>query len=364
MDDLSLLTELRPDFRLPELDELASARSRLASAIAAESAAGRSPRPAAGHHRRRAQGLRRRLPFTTGAPAVAAGVVAGLVVAGLVVAGLVIAGLAGGRSTPVIAQHPAGRASVRATVPVTAGPATPGPRPSAPGQPTRQEAVLAASFLHQAADAVLRQGAGEAAPGPGQFVYSETKTVAGAIYQIWLSADGSQPGLVINGQGRSKVPACTVARGQANRCSESAGYLPGMPAGLPALRTFLASIGVIDKPSAGFQPPPGWAANDLGKAADSLMSTTYLAPAQRAALFRLLAATPGFTIVHGGQDAVGRPGVAVRWVYGGGYAEIILNPVTYAYLGDRTTYSGESPADYTGAALVQQAVVNQSGQLP
>lgn len=202
-----------------------------------------------------------------------------------------------------------------------------------------------------------------AAPAPGQFVYSETKTKYGQTYQIWLSSDGSQPGVIINGQGRSPQPACTVTQARRTGCYLSAGYLPEMPTALHALREFLVSTGLI----AGTQSPPivpGWAANDLGKAVDTLMSTTYLLPAQQAALYRLLAITPGFTIVHGVRDALGQPGVGIRWAFAGSTGEIILNPVTYAYLGDRTTGAVGSPRLYDGDVLVEQAVVPGPGQLP
>ena len=143
----------------------------------------------------------------------------------------------------------------------------------------------------------------------------------------------------------------------------TAGNLPDLPAQPGPLRRYLTSIGVITP-----GPPPvntpNWAANDTGKAVDYLMATTYLLPAQQAALFQLLAQTPGFTIIPAVRDATGRPGVAIQWTYQGGTAEIILDPATYAYLGDRTTYPGESPAQYDGAALIKLAIVDHAGQQP
>jgi len=237
------------------------------------------------------------------------------------------------------------------------------PAHPAPGPPSSGSA----STRHRAA-VVLSEPA--APPRPGQFVYAETKSAGGRLYQIWQSADGKQPGLIRNGQGRFILPACTVAQAQANHCSESAGYLPQMPTRPDALRAFLRSIGVIETPPSGFQAPRNWAANDTGKAVDSMMSNTYLLPAQRAALFRLLARTPGFTVIHGVRDAIGRPGVAIRWTYEGGTAEIILNPATFAYLGDRTICPANSPlaqqcrSQYDGSALIKLAFVNRAGQLP
>ena len=93
-------------------------------------------------------------------------------------------------------------------------------------------------------------------------------------------------------------------------------------------------------------------ANDLGKAVDYLMQTTYLLPAQQAAIYELMAKTPGFTIVRGARDSLGRTGVAVEWTFGGGHTEIILNSRTYALL------------ESSGGALVKMAFVNRAGELP
>jgi hypothetical protein len=98
------------------------------------------------------------------------------------------------------------------------------------------------------------------------------------------------------------------------------------------------------------------------------MSTTYLLPAQQAALFELMAQFPGFTIVHGARDAIGRVGVGIKWTYEGAPAEIILNPVSYAYMGDRTWpspgFHGPGADAYDGAALVKMAFVDRAGELP
>jgi hypothetical protein len=80
---------------------------------------------------------------------------------------------------------------------------------------------------------------------------------------------------------------------------------------------------------------------------------------------------PGFTVVPNAADAADRHGIGISWpvadgqVADPGYtAMIIFNPRTGAFLGQRTTYRGESPAVYSGDAVVQRAVVDQPGQLP
>jgi len=216
-----------------------------------------------------------------------------------------------------------------------------------------------------------------AIPGPGQFVYTETEDAGGAISRQWLSVEGSQDGLVQNsGQRGFKLPPCTVAEAQVPqksppgtyprtmKCAEDAGYIPTLPADPHRLLAYLYKIGIA-------QPGDGngtsWAANDFGKAVEFLMSTTYLLPAQQAALFELMAQTPGFTVVTGARDAIGRTGVAIKWTYQGAPAEIILNSASYAYLGDRTwpVPGFRLPKGaYEGAALVKMAFVDRAGELP
>jgi hypothetical protein len=138
-----------------------------------------------------------------------------------------------------------------------------------------------------------------------------------------------------------------------------------MPANPGQLLAYLYQIGIARSDD---KLGTSWATNDFGKAVDFLMSTTFLTPAQQAALFELMAQFPGFTIVQNAPDAIGRVGVAIKWTYEGAPAEIILNRVTYAYLGDRTWpepgFKGAAANDYDGAALIRMAFVNRAGQLP
>ncbi len=106
-----------------------------------------------------------------------------------------------------------------------------------------------------------------------------------------------------------------------------------------------------------------WKANDIGKAVDELMPTTDLLPAERAALYRLIARTPGFTIVPHIADAAGRVGVGVKWTYEGNATAIILDPGTYAYLGD-ASWSLRAPNAVLRSALVKMAIVDRAGQQP
>lgn len=109
-------------------------------------------------------------------------------------------------------------------------------------------------------------------------------------------------------------------------------------------------------------------ANDLGKGVFFLMEETYLRPDQEAALYQLMARTPGFTIVPGVRAAIGRVGVGVEWTFEGGKGAVIFDPKTYAFLGIRTWpvpgFHGPGAHQYDGSALVKLAVVDKPGELP
>jgi hypothetical protein len=338
MNDLDLITELRPDVALADPGELAPARDQLIAAIAAEfvtdSGASRPPR----------WPVRRLMVAGIAATAAAAGVAAALVIA------------PGGSAPPVVppsAGHPASPAASGASH-----------RVSHPAIRPFTGRLTAARFLGAAAHAALRMPA--APPRPGQFVYEETVgPERTSKYQAWLSADGSQDGLVINAFGPSSLTPCTVAQAEAGRCGLEAGYLPGLPTRPSRVLAYLTKVGLAD-PTAEHKPIPNWQANDVGKSAEFLLQSTYLLPAQRAALFNFMARTPGYTVAPHVADALGRRGVGIEWKYQDTTSIVIFSRKNYAYLGN-TDLTGGHPT--WAAALVKFAVVNRvphpaASQLP
>jgi hypothetical protein len=333
MNDLDLVTDLTPQVPLPEPEDLAGARSRLTAAIATERA---ETRP--GMRRSWRARPARRLAVITAVTAAAAAAAALIVVPG---------------------HRPSARPAARPPIAVK---------------------LASAQFFRKAAAITGRQPV--TVPRPGQFVYTETEGANGVASRQWLSAEGDKAGLAENaGQRAFRTPPCTAAQAQVARkpppglivaggyhCAEEAGYLPSMPTDPRKLLAYLVKVGIADAPPQQGSPQaasPGWFANDLGKCVAYLMQTTYLLPAQRAALFKLMAQTPGFTVVSGAPDAIGRIGVAVRWTYEGAPAEIILNAISYAYMGDRTwPEAGIKANGYDGAALVKMAFVDTAGQRP
>jgi|ERR1039458_4597651 hypothetical protein len=241
-----------------------------------------------------------------------------------------------------------------------------------PSPDTAPTAASAAPFLRQAARAVLTAPTfdqqSSVVPQANQYVYSETEDPSGTLVQIWLSTDGSLPGLQrwtsgIKGEvpasGAIPYPACTVAQAQSTGCSPQAGYFPDMPTNPSALLSYLNQIGFVDTSGTSAASTPGWINNDLAKGVMYLMETSYLLPAQQSALFSLMAQTPGFAIVPNMADAIGRVGVGVEWNFQGDSGALIFNPTTYALLGGRT-WPGPPvlSAPYDGDALLGVSVVN------
>ena len=97
---------------------------------------------------------------------------------------------------------------------------------------------------------------------------------------------------------------------------------------------YLNEVGLVDTANNPSDDAlPGWEDNVVGKTVSDLMTSSYLLPAQQAALFKLMAQTPGFQIVSPMTDAIGRSGIGIEWTFEGGFSAVIFDPTTYAYLG-------------------------------
>ena len=348
MNDLDLIRELAPEERLPGVTELASARSRLTAAIATEVSGGAAQRTAQQAQAQAQAPGRRTAARPPGAPPVRSrwsarrlvfvSVAATAIAAGVAAALIVVPGHDGlpGRTSAVL-----------------------------PGGGKNGVSLTAAQFLTAAARAALRQPAG--APRPSQWVYSETEGPTGAKTQLWLPADGRHSGLVHPSQGAGQYPACTLAQAETKHCLPDVGYFPDMPTNPQRLFAYLDKVQIASDTA---QPGEGrsWLANQLAKGVFVLMQQSYLRPAQRAALYELMADTPGFTVVPHVRDAVGRVGVAVEWIFEGGRGAVIFEPGTYEFLGVRTwpaaSFHGPGAHQYDGDALLKLAVVDRMGQLP
>lgn len=234
-------------------------------------------------------------------------------------------------------------------------------------------ATSAAAVLRNAALAALQIPPG--APAPGQFVYTKLyrydQSTGAAVVETWLSADGTRLGLqqMPGGRQRAPLPACRngfwylqpagrrpfLTR---QRCSAAANaaYLPGLPTGTAALRRYLDRHLGLDPADSG-----GLLTN-----IETMMTTGYLTPAQRAALYRVLAGTPGLTVVPQVTNMRGATGVGIRsGRFKTSVYTIIFSRKTYAPLGmNWTGVAWPEKGNHGGEVLLRTAIVNRAGQLP
>ena len=129
-----------------------------------------------------------------------------------------------------------------------------------------------------------------------------------------------------------------------------------MPASPRALRSYLEQTRGVD---------PAWPGylNDFGKTVHELLSQAYLSSGRRAALYDLMAQTPGFTLVPDAADGIGRHGVGIALSLpdGGGKTVIIFDSKTYTELSLTTR---DAQGQQGTGALLKLAIVNKAGQLP
>jgi hypothetical protein len=250
-----------------------------------------------------------------------------------------------------------------------------GDRSSAPVGPATLR-LTAVQVLDSAAAAALREPA--VLPRPGQFYYLEVVAGGGWMTRTWRSVDGSRNGMelditpqqavqyrnVIHGC-RGGKPAVRLGGDGGNKrqsCRTQPAYLPGLPGPSSGMDEFLARV------MNGFSYGTPLTARDLRnpvirqKVVSHVLETNYLLPAQRAALYKYLAATAGLKVVADVPDATGRRGVAVTWPGPRFSGYLIFDPKTYAYLGMREVSTDGSIANDT--TLVSAAIVDHVGQRP
>lgn len=321
MDDIDLIRGLRPDARLPEPRELASARAPLAAAMAAEQpaaprASGRAPRP--------------RRPWRW----------------------QWAAGLSGALA-----------AAVAAVVVVLPGDPDPGP-------PLRVDAE-AARVLTGAAAAALKLP--DTKPRPDQFLYRRMRWNGAPVREVWQSVDGTRDGLekftyddgrpgqqVLYGcrNGRQQVEKGegVTEPGKTQECTPDPAYRPDLPTDADGMLAYLGRTGdlVAGDPHA------------TGKNISHFAATHYLGPQARSAFFAALARIPGLHVVPGLTDGGGRASVGVMWSFGGPAAPgmkatereygMLFDPQTYAFNG---FWSGGE-----ASAVLQVGFVDEVGQRP
>jgi hypothetical protein len=260
----------------------------------------------------------------------------------------------------------------------------------------------AATVLHRAAFVALQTS--PTTPSADQFVYTKTQNGSGAITQLWLSADGTHasiygypgdtkltttPGCVngkssapsagkdgkplsdfipkryahepLSGAAAAKLFGSTIPMDGpivTTRCTAQPAYLPDMPTNPGDMQSYLIKTQEEYAPDV---VTDAVRLNDLAKNIGYMLDTDYLLPAQQAALYQYLAATPGVTLEPSVKDVAGRPGIGIEWPLDSDTSVLIFDAKTYQYLGTSTTGTGGATG---GEALLQTAIVDTAGQLP
>src|SRR6478672_521023 len=276
-----------------------------------------------------------------------------------------------------------GGVTVAAAAAITAGVLT-GTHRTAPALVTVPATLTAREVLEHAASAALKAPA--VVPRDDQFVYTKVVGLGGVVELSWLSVDGTRNGLTespangkeqktvqlgcANGERTYRLPGINgqpikgghkpiIAKKPVpmdgplvtTPCTPELAFFPDMPTTAAAMGPYLERTQGVRLNDL----------NDLSKTVGEMLQSDYILPAQRAALYRFLATTPGLTVDRHVRDVSGRPGIGVVWRFYGSKAMNIFDPRTFAYLG-MTTWGEQGQVG--GAALVQTAVVDRAGELP
>jgi hypothetical protein len=276
-----------------------------------------------------------------------------------------------------------GGVTVAAAAAITAGVLT-GTHRTAPAVVTVPAKLTAREVLEHAASAALKKPA--VVPREDQFVFTKDVSPGGVVQLSWLSVDGTRNGLTespMNGKLQKNLQLGCVNGSRTMRtpgrdgkplkgghkpipiktpvpmdgpvvtlpCTAVRAFFPDMP-------TTAAAVGPYLQRTQGIRLND---LNDLSKTVGFMLESDYILPAQRAALYRFLAATPGLTVERHVRDVSGRPGIGVVWHFYGSKAMNIFDPRTFAYLG-MTTWGEQGQLG--GDALVQTAIVNRAGEFP
>ncbi|WP_058041826.1 CU044_5270 family protein [Streptomyces roseifaciens] len=245
--------------------------------------------------------------------------------------------------------------------------------------------------------------AAAAAPQPtvraGQFVYVESKVAyasqsaaGGAVTmapvhtrQVWLSADGSRPGLLreegrpdaplgaddtpvyaLDGPGATPRPT-TLHKGPSisDPTHQYVASLPTDPDALLKLIRDETRGGSQDRDRDRDSDPDQRAFAAIG----DLLAETWAPPKVSAALYKAAAKIPGVTVVRSAADAAERAGIAVARTAHGQQTQWVFDRSTYAFLGERTVLTEAGDAGPAGtvvgaSAVLAKAAVDRVGVIP
>ncbi|MEV3871100.1 CU044_5270 family protein [Streptomyces sp. NPDC049906] len=177
--------------------------------------------------------------------------------------------------------------------------------------------------------------------------------------EVWFSVDGKRPGLLVEENRNGRIELEAEKPGLATNTSYR--NLTTLPTDPDAMLKWLY------KNRQGDNQKDHQAFITFG----DLVRESLVPPAQGAALYRAAAKLPAVEVVKDVKDAAGRTGVAVsREDEHGLQTQLIFNPKTFAYLGERVvatreTEDGLEEGDVTGtAAVLDREVVDKVEQRP
>ncbi|GAA3809447.1 hypothetical protein GCM10022226_32220 [Sphaerisporangium flaviroseum] len=234
-------------------------------------------------------------------------------------------------------------------------------------------------------------------PKPGQFLLVESETMSRAESldqgkqtrylnrterKFWKPVDGNGKGLLwIAGLKPKPFPGSTLPENaeswQGGGWNEVDGHCPGSP---DDTRTDYVHLSTLPSDQAGMrefiykQPrggkqPRGDNGSDVGAftAVGDLLWENYLPRAQRQAMFEAAKTIPGVEVAEGVQDSAGREGVALGKVRNGVLEQLIFDPDSYLFLGERGTVvderAGGAPVGSV-VALTAQLRISVTDRLP
>lgn len=224
----------------------------------------------------------------------------------------------------------------------------------------------AVRILHNAAQTVAKNPV--VPPRPNQFVYVESITAYGGTVevdgvdrrlppvrtrrQVWLPVDLTRDGLVREQPLSGKEPASENVLAGCGDCYEFPPYLGEAPADPDKILAYLYSVS--------HRGTPKLDSRGFATVRDSIRET-YLPPAAYGAVLEATARIPGISVEPGVVDGAGRPGIAVGLADGADRVDLIFDPHTYEFLGERYIFSGK--VEYPNTRL-RIAIVDRAGQLP
>ncbi|MFJ6379401.1 CU044_5270 family protein [Kitasatospora sp. NPDC092039] len=214
-----------------------------------------------------------------------------------------------------------------------------------------------------------------------QFVYIESRVAYAAqsadggpvvmapvhTRQVWLSADGSRPGLLREQGGpdsRLDAPGGGAPGGGGPRGGGPSVHAP-THAYVAALPTDPDALLELIRDGGRGGDPDQQAFTAIG----DLLAETWAPPRVGAALYRAAERIPGVTVVPSAVDAAGREGVAVARTAHGQQTQWIFDRTTYVFLGERTVLGEDGDAGPAGtvvgtSAVLTKGATDRPGELP